>query len=125
MARNDKRVKITLECTECKHRNYITMKSKINDRERLDRLGRGLDDVEEALVDAHLEVLAGVLVDVRATDDRVPVLVGGQRDGTAHRGVGTGDRLDDLARRLVDDLVIECLEADANALCHEVCQLTS
>jgi large subunit ribosomal protein L33 len=36
MAKNDKRVKITLECTECKHRNYITMKSKINDRERLE-----------------------------------------------------------------------------------------
>ena len=36
MAKNDKRVKITLECTECKRRNYITMKSKINDRERLE-----------------------------------------------------------------------------------------
>jgi len=36
MARNDKRVKITLECTECKRRNYITMKSKVNDRERLE-----------------------------------------------------------------------------------------
>jgi large subunit ribosomal protein L33 len=36
MPKNDKRVKITLECTECKHRNYITMKSKINDRERLE-----------------------------------------------------------------------------------------
>jgi len=33
MAKSDKRVKITLECTECKERNYITMKSKINDRE--------------------------------------------------------------------------------------------
>src|SRR5262249_50296039 len=32
--------------------------------ERLHRLAGGLDDVEEALVDAHLEVLAGVLVDV-------------------------------------------------------------
>ena len=29
-------MKITLECTECKRRNYITMKSKINDRERLE-----------------------------------------------------------------------------------------
>jgi large subunit ribosomal protein L33 len=29
MARNDKRVKITLECTECKRR-------KVNDRERLE-----------------------------------------------------------------------------------------
>ncbi|MEM1334025.1 MAG: 50S ribosomal protein L33 [Actinomycetota bacterium] len=36
MAKSDKRVKVTLECTECKRRNYITMKSKINDRERLE-----------------------------------------------------------------------------------------
>ena len=28
MAKAEKRVKITLECTECKHRNYITMKNK-------------------------------------------------------------------------------------------------
>ena len=32
----DKRVKVTLECQQCKRRNYITMKSKINDRERLE-----------------------------------------------------------------------------------------
>ena len=36
MPKNDKRVKITLECTECKRRNYITVKSKVNDRERLE-----------------------------------------------------------------------------------------
>jgi large subunit ribosomal protein L33 len=36
LAKSDKRVKITLECTECKRRNYIPMKSKINDRERLE-----------------------------------------------------------------------------------------
>ena len=36
MAKSEKRVKITLECTECKRRNYITTKSKINDRERLE-----------------------------------------------------------------------------------------
>ncbi len=36
MAKSDKRVKVTLECTECKRRNYITMKSKVNDRERLE-----------------------------------------------------------------------------------------
>ena len=33
--------------------------------EAVDRLGRGLEDVEQALVDPHLEVLAGVLVLVR------------------------------------------------------------
>ena len=31
----------------------------------LDRLARRFDDVDQALVDAHLEVLAAVLVDVR------------------------------------------------------------
>ena len=38
---------------------------EVESLERLDRLPGRLDDVEEALVDAHLEVLAGVLVDVR------------------------------------------------------------
>ena len=33
---NDKRVHVTLECTECKRRNYITTKSKVNDRERIE-----------------------------------------------------------------------------------------
>ncbi len=36
MARNDKRVHVTLECTTCKRRNYITTKNKINDRERIE-----------------------------------------------------------------------------------------
>ena len=36
MAKSEKRVKITLECQVCKHRNYITKKNKNNDRERLE-----------------------------------------------------------------------------------------
>lgn len=32
---SDKRVKVTLACEACKRRNYITMKNKQNDRERL------------------------------------------------------------------------------------------
>jgi large subunit ribosomal protein L33 len=36
MARSEKRIDVTLECTECKRRNYITKKSKINDRERIE-----------------------------------------------------------------------------------------
>jgi large subunit ribosomal protein L33 len=33
---SDKRLKVTLECTECKRRNYITMKNKNNDRDRIE-----------------------------------------------------------------------------------------
>src|SRR3954468_4254267 len=84
----------------------------------VDGLGVGIDDVDQALVDAHLEVLARVLVDVRATDDRVAMLVGRQRDRTANRCAGARHGFDDLARRLGDDLVVECLEANADALCH-------
>ena len=36
MAKNDKRVKVTLACEDCKRRNYITMKNKVNDRERIE-----------------------------------------------------------------------------------------
>ena len=33
---SDKRVQVTLECQECKRRNYITTKSKVNTRERIE-----------------------------------------------------------------------------------------
>ena len=33
---SDRRVHVTLECTQCKRRNYITEKNKVNDRERIE-----------------------------------------------------------------------------------------
>ena len=36
MAKNDKRIEVTLACEDCKRRNYITMKNKQNDRERIE-----------------------------------------------------------------------------------------
>ena len=33
---NEKRIAVTLECTTCKRRNYITTKNKVNDRERIE-----------------------------------------------------------------------------------------
>ena len=33
---NLKRIAVTLECTQCKRRNYITEKNKVNDRERIE-----------------------------------------------------------------------------------------
>ena len=36
MAKNDKRIAVTLECKVCKRRNYITTKNKVNDRERIE-----------------------------------------------------------------------------------------
>jgi large subunit ribosomal protein L33 len=36
MAANDVRPKITLACTECKDRNYITKKNRRNDPDRME-----------------------------------------------------------------------------------------
>ena len=33
---SDKRVKVTLACEVCKRRNYITVKNRTNDRDRLE-----------------------------------------------------------------------------------------
>lgn len=33
---SDKRVQVTLECTQCKRRNYITTKNRIEQRERIE-----------------------------------------------------------------------------------------
>ena len=33
---SDKRVQVTLECTQCKRRNYITSKNRIEQRERIE-----------------------------------------------------------------------------------------
>ncbi len=36
MAKNEKRIQVTLACEQCKRRNYITTKNKLNDRERIE-----------------------------------------------------------------------------------------
>jgi large subunit ribosomal protein L33 len=36
VAKNEKRIQVTLACEQCKRRNYITTKNKMNDRERIE-----------------------------------------------------------------------------------------
>jgi large subunit ribosomal protein L33 len=36
MAKTDNRPIITLACTECKRRNYVTTKNRVNDRDRIE-----------------------------------------------------------------------------------------
>src|SRR6476659_5858152 len=85
---------------------------KIEPHQRVDRLrGRGMD-VDQPLVRAHLEVLAAVLVLERAADHAVHVLLGGQGHGPGDRRPGALRRLHDVARGLVDLLVVVALEAN-------------
>ena len=76
--------------------------------------GVGIEDVNKTLVRTHLEVLAAVLVLVRRTDDAVHVLLRRQRHGADDLRTGTSHRLDDLLRRVVNDLVVVGLEPNAD-----------
>src|SRR4051812_48211907 len=76
----------------------------------------GVDDVDEALVGPHLEVLAGVLVLVGRADHAVHVLLGRQRHRAGDLRTRAGDGVHDLARRGVDHLVVIGLEPDADLL---------
>src|SRR4051812_22301737 len=89
--------------------------------ERVDRLRRRLEDVDQALVRTDLEVLARVLVLERTADHAVAVLLRRQRDRACDCGAGTGGRLDDLTSCLLDRGGVVGLEPDADFVLGESC----
>src|SRR5882672_8364516 len=66
--------------------------------QRVHRLRRRIDDVEEALVGAHLELLAALLVDVRRAVHRELLDPRRQRDGSTHLRAGAFRRRHDFFR---------------------------
>src|ERR1700733_3027089 len=84
--------------------------------EGVDGLRSVLDDVDQPLVDPHLEVLAAVLVLVRRADHRVPVLLGRKGHRAEDLGLRAPHGLDDLLGRLVEDLVVVGLEPNPDLL---------
>src|ERR1041384_700832 len=66
----------------------VDARGEIELAERVDRLLRGLEDVEQPLVGAHLELLARFLVDVRRAVDREPLDARGQRNRARDAAAG-------------------------------------
>src|SRR4029078_7413893 len=89
---------------------------QIDAHECVNGLRRRVEDVDKPLVRTHLEVLPRVFVLMRGPDDAIHVLLGRQRHWTHHTGAGTRARLNDLARRGVNRLVVVGLEPDADLL---------
>src|SRR5215213_6488376 len=87
--------------------------------ERVDRLRRGLKDVDQPLVRADLEVLARVLVLERRPDHAVDVLLGRKRHGAGDRGTGSRGRVDDLLGGRLDRRVVVGLEPDSDLVLRE------
>ncbi len=89
--------------------------------QRLDRLGRRLHDVDQPLVRADLELLAGLLVHVRAGQDRVALDARRQGNRTVDDRTGPLGRIDDLRRALIQNGVIVRLHADADGFARMTC----
>src|SRR4051812_34900121 len=100
---------------------HVDRGRQVDAHERVDRLRRRVEDVDEALVRAHLEVLARVLVLVRRADDAVHVLLRRQRHRADDARTGLGHRVDDAPRRGVDRLVVVGLQPDADLLSRHRC----
>src|SRR5690348_17583731 len=84
--------------------------------QRVHGLRRRVDDIEQALVGAHLELFAALLVDMRRPIDREFLDLGRQRNRAAHLSARTLGGRHDLARRRIEDAVIERLEPDPDIL---------
>src|SRR4051812_8829855 len=83
----------------------------------VERLLRGLENVQEPLVRADLELLPALLVDVRGAQDGELVDPGRERNGPRDASAGALRGLDDLPRALVEQLGVVRLEADSDLLC--------
>src|SRR5574343_853263 len=82
----------------------------------VNRLVGRVDDVHQALVGADLELVARGLVDVRRAQDVETLHAGRQGHRALDDRAGALGGVDDLESGLVDQLVIESLQADADLL---------
>src|SRR3954467_1653168 len=96
----------------------VDARRQVQLHEGVQRLLRRLEDVEQALVRADLELLARLLVAGGRAQHGELVDLGGQRHGTSHAGARALRRVHDLARRLVEQAVIVGLETDSDLRSH-------
>src|SRR3989304_3719570 len=89
---------------------------KVEFHERIDRRGGRLVDVQHALVRPDLELLPALLVDVWRAVHGEPFDLRGEGNRPRHLRPGLLRLFDDLAGRLVQELVIERFQADTDLL---------
>src|SRR5918911_2240824 len=95
---------------------HVHARGEVELHQRVHGLRGGVHDVEDALVGAHLELLARLLVDVRRAVDGEALDARRQRDRPTDLRPRPLRRRDDFPRRGVEDAMIERLEADADVL---------
>src|SRR6185437_2457106 len=92
---------------------HIDSSGKIKLHQRIYRLRRRIENVQQALVRADLELLARLLVHVRRTQHRVLVLHRRQRNRPSDLSARALRGCHDFRRGLIQHAVIVCLQPDA------------
>src|ERR1041384_6658889 len=87
-------------------------------RQGVDGLGPRIQDVDQPLVRLQLELLAALLVDVRAPEHGPQLPLGGQGNRPRDLRPGLLGGAHDVSRGLIDQGVVECLQTDANLSGH-------
>ena len=83
---------------------------QVQPHEHIDRLRIWIEDIDQAVVRADLEVLVAVLIDKSRAAYGKPFDFRGQRDGPNYMGAASFGRFHDPLCGLIQDTVIVCLE---------------
>src|ERR1700693_3119430 len=101
---------------------HVHARRKIEFHERVHRVRRGLENIDQALVRAHFELLTRFLVHVRRTQHRPAIDGCRQRNRPSYIGAGALRGVHDFLGGLVENSVIVRLQAytDFVALSHKL-----
>src|SRR5215472_572508 len=94
---------------------HIHARGEIEFHQRIYRLLRGLENIEQTLVGTDLKLLPRLLVDVRGAQHAILVLHRGQRNRARDLRPGAARGIDNLTRRLVEDAIVVSFQPYANS----------
>src|SRR6201987_2108963 len=93
---------------------YVHPRRKIELHQRIDRVRGGLENIDQALVRAHLKLLARFLVHMWRPQHRPAVDDCRQRNRPRYICAGPLRCVDNLFRRLIENAVVVCLQTNPN-----------
>src|SRR5699024_2015124 len=98
----------------------VNARGELQAHQSLNRLVGRLQNVDQTLVGAGLELLTAVLILMNSAQNRDNLLVGGQGDRAAHTGAGAPRGLHDLGRSRIDKGCIVALQPNSDLFldCH-------
>src|SRR5208282_238111 len=94
---------------------HVHARRQIKLHQRIDRLLRRLQNIQQPLVGADFKLLPRLLIHVRRPQHAVFVLHRGQWNRARNLRAGAFCRLHDLARRLIQNAVVVGFQPDANS----------